>query len=258
MTFSEALHSLSACPEAVPSDEVADALREAAVRYPFSPLPQALMLRYGLVDDTQLGEIRARVAVLMADKQALASAVAAAGDDPACFYPPQELPSPVSTDSAIDTFLTTYGQISPEEEAMLEKLIFNPVPDYADVLEASEREAAAVPPVAEAGSQDALIDAFLRRDEPAAVEEAQPAVASQPVAADPASEHEPAATGQAAADSSLSESLARIFIGQGRYGRALEIISDLAVRFPDRNLFYADQIRYLQKLVVLQQMGTQG
>lgn len=253
MTFAEALHRITASPEAVPDSETAAALRDAAARWPFSPLAPALLLRYGLAEPGEADAMRARVAVLTADKQALASLAAAPGEDPAAFYPPQPIAEPVSTDSAIDTFLDTYGRTSPEEDALLERLIFNPVPEYADLLEDSEAQS--VPSTA----QNAMIDAFLRREEVPTPPE-MPA-AEEPRAAEPASQPEAAPVPESAAtpaDSSLSESLARIFIGRGSYGRALEIISDLAARFPEKNPFYADQIRYLQKLVTLQGMAGGG
>lgn len=256
MTFAEALHRITACPEAVPDRETADALRDAAARWPFSPLAPALLLRYGLAEPGEVDAMRARVAVLTADKQALASLAAAPGEDPAAFYPPQPVAEPVSTDSAIDTFLDTYGRTSPEEDALLERLIFNPVPEYADLLEDSEAQPQSAPSTA----QDAMIDAFLRREEEAQTPPEMPARA-EPSPAEPAPQPEVATAPESAAtpaDSSLSESLARIFIGRGSYGRALEIISDLAARFPEKNPFYADQIRYLQKLVTLQGMAGGG
>lgn len=256
MTFAEALHRITACPEAVPDRETADALRDAAARWPFSALAPALLLRYGLVEPGEVDAMRARVAVLTADKQALASLAAAPGEDPAAFYPPQPVAEPVSTDSAIDTFLDTYGRTSPEEDALLERLIFNPVPEYADLLEDSEAQSQSAPSTA----QDAMIDAFLRREEEAQTPSEMPAP-EEPSPAEPAPQPEAATAPESAAtpaDSSLSESLARIFIGRGSYGRALEIISDLAARFPEKNPFYADQIRYLQKLVTLQGMAGGG
>lgn len=253
MTFAEALHRITACPEAVPDRETADALRDAAARWPFSALAPALLLRYGLAEPGEADAMRARVAVLTADKQALASLAAAPGEDPAAFYPPQPVAELVSTDSAIDTFLDTYGRTSPEEDALLERLIFNPVPEYADLLEDSEAQSAP------STAQDAMIDAFLRREEaPTPPEMPAP---EEPKAAEPVPQPEAATAPESAAtpaDSSLSESLARIFIGRGSYGRALEIISDLAARFPEKNPFYADQIRYLQKLVTLQGMVGGG
>ncbi|MDE6270515.1 MAG: hypothetical protein K2M12_06655 [Muribaculaceae bacterium] len=245
MTLAEALHSIAAHPEDAPTPEVVAALRDAAAQYPFCAIPQALLLRFGLVDEASLDTVRAHVAVLTADKQALASVASMPADDPSTFYPPTPRTEPVGTESAIDTFLSTYGQTTPEEEALLERMIFNPVPDYAEVLEA---EGPASAP-AELQGQDAVIDAFLRRDDaqpaPATPEETPQAPAPTPT---PASGDN--------ADTSLSESLARIFIARGSYGRALEIISDLAARYPDKNPFYADQIRYLRKLVALQSLAS--
>ncbi|MDE6136425.1 MAG: tetratricopeptide repeat protein, partial [Muribaculaceae bacterium] len=60
----------------------------------------------------------------------------------------------------------------------------------------------------------------------------------------------PPAPAPVAEDASLSESLARIFIGQGRFESALEIIEGLAAK-DGANPFYADQVRYLRKLVRL-------
>ncbi|MCM1037565.1 MAG: hypothetical protein NC406_09620, partial [Bacteroides sp.] len=57
----------------------------------------------------------------------------------------------------------------------------------------------------------------------------------------------------AADDSLLSESLARIFIKQGRYERAYEIISNLSLNYPKKSIYFADQLRYLRKLMLIQQ-----
>ncbi len=234
MTLTEAIHSISSDPAAPLAPGAEAAMRAAMERYPFFALPAALLLRGAQLKEAETRRMQAFVAVLTADKTALASLAAAPGDDPARFYPPAPAPEAVSTSSAIDTFLDTYGSTSPEEEALLERLIFNPVPDYADLL-ADEP----LPPATD-DAQDLLINAFLQKESDAPAP--QPTLPEQTTA--PASE--------TPADSSLSESLARIFIGQGRYSRALEIISDLAERNPEKNPFYADQIRYLRKLIVIQ------
>ena len=48
----------------------------------------------------------------------------------------------------------------------------------------------------------------------------------------------------------FTETLARIYIKQGRYQRALDIISRLAERYPKKNAYFADQIRFLEKLII--------
>ncbi len=47
----------------------------------------------------------------------------------------------------------------------------------------------------------------------------------------------------------LTETLARIYIKQGKYDKALEIIQRLSLKYPKKNRYFADQIRYLEKLI---------
>lgn len=245
MTLNEVIHAAVANPDAPLCPEARAVLEQALASAPYCVLPATLLLRdVGAIADSSLRRtLQARVAVLTSDKNALASLAAACpADDPTHFYPAEPAVVPLSTESAIDTFLDTYGSTSPEEEALLEKLIFNPVPDYADILAA---EAPAEPAIAPEDTQDAIIDAFLRKETETS--------APEPTLPEPAAE---TATTPPAPDTSLSESLARIFISQGRYGRALEILSDLAARAPEKNPFFADQARYLRKLVALQGGST--
>ena len=48
----------------------------------------------------------------------------------------------------------------------------------------------------------------------------------------------------------FTETLARIYIKQGRYERALEIIRRLSLQVPKKNAYFADQIRFLEKLII--------
>lgn len=47
----------------------------------------------------------------------------------------------------------------------------------------------------------------------------------------------------------ITETLARIYIQQGKYERALHILEDLYLHYPEKNRYFADQIRFLQRLV---------
>ena len=51
-------------------------------------------------------------------------------------------------------------------------------------------------------------------------------------------------------DSCLTETLARIYIKQKRYDKALQIIKNLSLKYPEKNVYFADQIRFLEKLII--------
>ncbi|MDE6110018.1 MAG: hypothetical protein K2F72_07025, partial [Muribaculaceae bacterium] len=131
MTPGKALTLAAAQPGAPLSQEARQALALMLDSHPYFALAAALLLPEPGDSSARAEAARARVAVLTADKSALATLAAPAGEGPAQFYPPKPAPAPITTGNAIDTFLDTYGHTSPEEEALLEKLIFNPVPDYA-------------------------------------------------------------------------------------------------------------------------------
>ena len=50
-------------------------------------------------------------------------------------------------------------------------------------------------------------------------------------------------------DSFLTESLAKIYIKQKKYSKALEIIKKLSLKYPEKNVYFADQVRFLEKII---------
>ncbi len=51
-------------------------------------------------------------------------------------------------------------------------------------------------------------------------------------------------------DSYFTETLAKIYIKQQKYSKALEIIKRLNLEYPKKNRYFADQIRFLEKLII--------
>lgn len=188
------------------------------------------------------------------------------------FYPPKQMPATPSTNDAIDEFLNTYGHRSDEEDALLERLIFNPVADYAQQL--AREEEASLPSLAStsADTPEGRLNRFILSHRSAGSPLPQKTTPSAtPPAAETAAEnatatispdttpvartqHQPADTPAAAPpDGLLSESLAKIYIKTRRYERAYEILNGLSLRFPEKSAYFADQLRFLQKLIINEQ-----
>ncbi|MDE7387199.1 MAG: tetratricopeptide repeat protein, partial [Muribaculaceae bacterium] len=66
----------------------------------------------------------------------------------------------------------------------------------------------------------------------------------------PVEKTNPAEPQKAPAGSLLSESLAKIFIKQHNYQGAYEIISSLNLNYPEKSIYFADQLRFLRKLII--------
>ena len=60
---------------------------------------------------------------------------------------------------------------------------------------------------------------------------------------------EPQAQTKDGEEAFLTETLARIYIKQGKYRKAIEIIRRISLRNPKKNRYFADQIRFLEKLI---------
>lgn len=50
-------------------------------------------------------------------------------------------------------------------------------------------------------------------------------------------------------DSLFTETLAKIYIKQGHYEKALRIVKSLSLKFPEKSLYFADRIRFLEKII---------
>lgn len=236
---------------------------EMARRYPYMTLPAKLLIeRCGdTLDPDTRRRMMQRIALNSPEPEALASLADPGAPSEADFYPTPEKPEALDTDGAIETFMDRYGRPEPSESAMLERLIFNPVADYALTLADEEERSLPTEAEAEGSSPDSLINAFILKSKregghfPPAQEPAP-----QPIADDEATPaHEPlhAPSSATTEQGLLSESLAKFFIKQRRYAKAYEIISGLSLKFPEKSRYFADQLRFLQKLIINEQYQNQ-
>lgn len=93
-----------------------------------------------------------------------------------------------------------------------------------------------------------LIDSFIEN----AAERPRRIQPTDPPADTPAKpeENTPDSISELQDDSFFTETLARIYIKQKRYERALQIIEKLRLKYPEKNVYFADQIRFLEKLII--------
>lgn len=172
--------------------------------------------------------------------------------------PAAEAPRTPSTDNAIDKFLATYGGDDAAETEILERMIFNPVADYSQQL--ARQEQTALPDAAPSGdSRTDRINRFIlsvrgmdkiAADAAAGQEDRGMQQAKTPHPRKNQKAPAATATPPAPDNSLLSESLAKIYIKTRRYERAYEILNRLSLAFPEKNTYFADQLRFLRKLML--------
>ena len=142
------------------------------------------------------------------------------------------------TSSLIDSFLNQTPAQSPQHRVRVD-----PSADYMTyLLQAREGTPTPTAPTVGHSRTTALIDTFIGQKQERIVldNNAQGPESLLPLDADSVQPEE----------SCFTETLARIYIKQGRYERALEIITKLNLNNPKKSIYFADQIRFLHKLIV--------
>ena len=223
-------------------------LEQAMQDAPYSVLPPLFFLKHNGVKGNE--DVLSKLAIIFPDRLALAMQLGEDAGVMADFYPPENLPQTPDTFTTIDRFLDNYSKTSPGEVEAINKAIFNPQPDYADVLAAQEKEEGGAK-LDGGDSQDELINQFIAEQMQLGEQAAQTPIAV------PIDEQEKAEIADEVIDnptqtdeSMLSESLAKMYISRHKYSQALEIIKQLNLKYPKNSIYFADQIRFLTKLVL--------
>lgn len=153
------------------------------------------------------------------------------------FYGELDKPE-LSTDDTISEFIDKFGD-SRYADARVQKdevPVAPPAVDYAAQLAAREEL-----PMEEDETAD-LLNSFL---------DMTPAPTPNKGKASPATETKKETPPPAPALG--EEALAKIMVKNGNYRKALEIITDLNLKNPKKSVYFADQIRFLQKLILMQE-----
>lgn len=241
-------------------------IEEMKVKYPFFPIPECVSLREKSADMSadEREDAAARLALSLSSTEALERIVEPDGDRFDELVPAPDAPATPSTDRAIDKFLATYGGADAAETEILERMIFNPVADYSQQL--ARQEETALPETLPTGdSRTDRINRFIlsvrgKDDFPATSHAARKESSTTVVTpvAETAAPLPPVKTPAPPADNTLlSESLAKIYIKTRRYERAYEILNRLSLAFPEKNAYFADQLRFLRKLMLAESCRKQ-
>ena len=237
-------------PERLDRDTLYE-LRSLLALYPYYQTARLLMLQnlYLLHDPTFDEELR-RAAIYITDRRVLFDMVEAAHYRLRPGHPSQTSQSnqsgtarPASRTSAlIDSFLDSIPQEDAPKEKKRKPTPADAAVDYVAYLLETEGADAPVEEVPEMRGQQ-LIDTFINSDKGRFVlqEEVPEAIPAPKI---------PEKVEEVAEEEYFTETLARIYIKQGRYSKALEIIRRLSLQFPKKNAYFADQIRFLEKLII--------
>ncbi len=240
-------------PELMDRETLYD-LRSLIAQYPYYQTARLLMLKnlYILHDPTFDEELR-RAAIYITDRKVIFNLVESAhyqlkttektaGEK----KPTKGAEQRPSTNELIDKFLETIPVEEEKDKSKKRKpTAADAAIDYvAYLLETEEKEDVKSEETESSPTLD-LIDTFISNNEQGRIElkeniEYVPEIADE---GDKNGENEDE-------EGYFTETLARIYIKQGRYSQALEIIKRLNLAYPKKNAYFADQIRFLEKLII--------
>jgi hypothetical protein len=183
-----------------------------------------------------------KTAVYVPDRKQLFFRVEDNFFDPELMKMPEDETIPLdSSFNLIDSFLSKDNKNENRQAIELES---SPIStDYASYFLSGKTENVEAPPMQH---QDA-IDKFLEQD---AISPLKINLEKQDEPDEPEIELPEPVSEQANSDSFFSETLAKIYIKQKKYGKALEVIRKLNLLYPEKNRYFADQIRFLEKLII--------
>ena len=240
-------------PELMDRDTLYE-LRSMLALYPYYQTPRLLMLQnLYLLHDPSFDEELRRAAVYITDRKVIFQMIEAAHYQ---LRHTQQKPSatarPVDenrTLNLIDSFLDSIPDDIEEEADEKPARRRRPTPadaavDYVAYLLATEEESRTEEKDdAPKMKGQSLIDNFLEQE--------QGRILLNDL---PDEENESLDKATASADDNdeeyFTETLARIYIKQGRYQKAYDIIQRLGQQFPEKNVYFTDQLRFLEKLII--------
>lgn len=220
-------------------------LRSMLALYPYYQTARLLMLKnLYLLHDTSFDEELRRAAVYITDRKVIFQMVEAAHYKLHVTKAEKDTANAEERDMRTISLIDTFLESIPKEEPKDDKQKRKPTPadaavDYVAYLLESENDKGQRDNMPQLNRQD-LIDSFINGDKRKIVLNEEPELK-------PELETVPA---KEADDGYYTETLARIYIKQGSYKKALDILQRLDAQPANKNAYFADQIRFLEKLII--------
>ena len=209
-------------------------LRMLVAKYPYFDAARILMLRnLYLLHDIEFGKEMRKAALYLKNRWVLFELMEGYGFP----VPVEETDKDISVDrtmSLIDAFLDTLPQNKLSLEAEGAAAV-----DYVSAYLSDNAPAEEELPKTRGQS---LIDDFLSGDNERIVLQLRSENEQKEEFVDSVADEMPET-------SFFTETLANIYIKQGKYDKALEIIRRLCLEYPNKNRYFADQIRFLENIV---------
>jgi len=249
-------------PELLDADAV-EQLAALVERFPYFQGARILYLR-GLYQqqDERFGNELRTAAISVPDRRKLFQLIEQKGMQPQSQHrrnrpkaSASETAAPDRTQSLIDSFLADQPEMPRQRrgrpvDASVDYIAYLMQQEDDDAAKqqpdaAMEEDTSPVPP-----QQDSDVAAATRQSLPKTIGDAD----EEPAA--PEADAALTDDQNMADDAFLTETLARIYIKQGKYIKAIEIIRRLSLRNSKKNRYFADQIRFLEKLIANEQVKT--
>ena len=234
-------------------------LRQIIDDYPYFHAARMLYLKnLAVIQDVRLDKELKKMSVFIPDRRLLYQLM---NGQPPVVHTNTELPPPPpvmnKTENVIELVEKALPADVPDEKEFVSTLVSKPISphlatsDYANWLAQNTDD---LPPEDENGNrlkhQD-LIDSFIaiesnqlaQRFNTSAVKNAPESAGENEISTfDPTEK-------LSYDDSYFTETLAHVYLEQQRYDKALEIIRVISLKDPKKNRYFADQIRYLEKII---------
>ena len=233
-------------PERLDRDTLYE-LRSMLALNPYFQTARLLMLQnLYLLHDAAFDEELRRAAFYITDRKAIFNMVEAAHyqlrqKPKANSQKPKANSQSSRTIDLIDNFLDSLPQEEPDKKSQRKPTPADASVDYVSYLLSTEGAEQHTTNAPDMKGQE-LIDTFLEQEQGRILLNELPQDTQETVSNENSDEE--------VEEEYFTETLARIYIKQGHYEKALGIISRLAERYPKKNAYFADQMRFLEKLII--------